>query len=180
MKSFSDYLLESLNNIKLDSEQLFALYVDKIDIKTFAINNKIKEEDAKFVYDTLRKDYIRIVSTDQMLAKYKKDDVIGIVEDIDSYVDLGVRYGSEMGASEEEKKQRKEAEKAIAKEKGEEYVDKSEGIDDSAFVNQVNLDFVGIDKDRIQEYFWKKSGVVGYLYFIVELTPEVKEIIKRL
>lgn len=173
-------MLESLNNVLLDSEQIYLLYSNKIDIKAFAMNCRIEEEDAKEIQKTLQGDHIRIVSTDQMAQKYNKDDIDPILDDLDAYVDLGVRYGSEIGATPEEKKERQKIEDEMAEEEGKEPEDHDNEVDDSDFVKRVNSDFIGVSTDGIEEYFWKKSGTQGYLYFILDPTPEVLKLIKKL
>lgn len=178
MKSLSEYLTEALGQKKLDSEQLFFLYCDQIDVKAFAINNKLDEKDAQHIYDVLHSGDIVIVSEEQMKAKYSKDEVKNLMDKIDDLVAAGVRYGTQLGLSPEEKKQREEAEKNLAKEKGEEP--KKSKVDDLDFVNQCNTDFAGVDPKNVSEFFWKKSGGTGYLYFIINLTEDIEELIEQI
>lgn len=178
MKSLTQFLYEALQQKRLDSEQLYMLANDQIDVKAFALNNKISVVDAKKIHTTLHSGDIVIVSEEQMKAKYSKEDVQKMMDDLDKLVDAGVRYGRQMNLSPEEKKQRKEAEKQIAAETGEEP--KKSEVDDADFVNQCNTDFVGVEPDVISEYFWKKSGDTGYLYFIINSTEDVEELIDQI
>lgn len=178
MKSLSQYLIESIQQKKLDSEQLYMLANDQIDVKAFALNNKVSVVDAKKIHTTLHSGDIVIVSEEQMKAKYSKDDVKKMIDDIDKLVAAGPRYGRQMDLSPEEKKQREEAEKQIAAETGEKP--KKSEVDDSEFVNQCNTDFVGVTPESISTYFWKKSGDTGYLYFIVNDTEDVEELIDQI
>jgi len=178
MKSLSQYLLEALQQKKLDSEQLYMLANDQIDVKAFALNNKVSVVDAKNIHTVLHSGDIVIVSEEQMKAKYSKDSVKKMTDDIDKLVAAGVRYGKQMDMSPEEKKQREEAEKALADKTGKQP-EKPE-IDDAEFVNQCNTDFVGVAPDSITEYFWKKSGDTGYLYFIINMTDDVKELVNQI
>ncbi len=178
MKSLQQYLLEALQQTKIDSEQLYQLYTDQIEVKAFALNNKITEKEAQHVYDVLHSDDIVIVSEEQMRAKYDKDEVKEIFDHIGDLVAAGTRYGNQLGLSPEEKKQREEAEKALADKTGEKP--KKSKVDDLDFVNQCNTDFVGVAPESISEFFWKKSGDSGYLYFIINSTPDVEDLLKQI
>ena len=178
MKSLRQYLFEALQQTKIDSEQLYQLYTNQIDVKAFAMNNKLTEKEAKHVYDVLQSGDIVIVSDEQMRTKYNKDDIEKILDNIDDLVAAGVRYGNQLGLSPEEKKQREEVEKALADKAGEKP--KKSKVDDLDFVNQCNTDFVGVAPEAVTEFFWKKSGDTGYLYFIINSTPDVEELLKQI
>ena len=178
MKSLQQYLTEALQQTKIDSEQLYQLYSDQIDVKAFALNNKLTEKEAQHVYDVLHSGDIVIVSEEQMRAKYDKDEVKDIFDHIDDLVAAGVRYGNQLDLSPEEKKQREEAEKALADKTGEKP--KKSKVDDLNFVNQCNTDFVGVVPEEVSEFVWKKSGDTGYLYFIINSTPDVEELLKQI
>ena len=173
MKSLSQYILESLNFRKIDSEQIFFLYTNKIDIKTLSINCNISEKDAEWIKSVLDSENIIIVSTDQMLDKYDKDKVSKIIDNIDKYVDAGVRYGNEIGLTDKEKKERAEIEKGMG-------IEPKEDLGDEELVKQVVSDFTSIDPKYIQEFFWKKSGESGYLFFILDNNDEIKKFIKKI
>lgn len=178
MKSLQQYLLEALQQSKIDSEQLYQLYSDQIDVKAFALNNKLTEKEAQHVYDVLHSGDMVIVSEEQMKLKYNKDDVKEMIDHIDDLVAMGVRYGNQLGLSPEEKKQREEAEKALADEAGEKP--KKSKVDDLDFVNQCNTDFVGVVPKLVSEFFWKKSGDTGYLYFILNNSDEIEDLIEQI
>lgn len=178
MKSLQQYLLEALQQTKIDSEQLYQLYTDQIEVKAFALNNKLTEKDAQHVYDVLHSGDIIIVSEEQMRAKYDKDEVKEIFDHIDDLVAAGVRYGNQLDLSPEEKKQREEVEKALVDKTGEKP--KKSKVNDLDFVNQCNTDFVGVLPESISEFFWKKSGDSGYLYFIINSTPDVEDLLKQI
>ena len=178
MKSISQYLLEALQQKKLDSEQLYMLANDQIDVKAFALNNGMNVADVKKIHTTLHSGDIVIVSEEQMKSKYSKDDVKKITDDIDKLIAAGPRYGRQMNLSPKEKKQREEVEKQISAETGE--PPKKSEVDDSKFVNQCNTDFVGVMPDAVSTYFWKKSGDTCYLYFIINNTEDVEELINQI
>jgi hypothetical protein len=179
MKSFKEHLLESLSRVKLDAMQLFNLFTDNIDYKAFALNSRITDKDAKNIQEILKTENLFIISVDQMYSKYDKEYVDKIVDKVDELEKLGPRYGSQLGLSDEEKKQREEAEKALAAENGEEPKEKSDA-DDSDLVEQCCTDFVGRDPQSIVEYFWKKGEDQAYLFFVVENTPEIEDLLEQI
>lgn len=168
MKSFKAYLIESLTGVKLDSEQVFLLYSNKIDEKAFAMNCDIDEDDAKFISDILKSKKIVIVSSDQMKDRYDKSDIDKYLSDPDALVDLGIRYGTQLSMDDDERKQYKETEKH----------DKT--VDDFKFVAQVNADYTSVQPENVVEFFWKKAGNSVYLYFILDTNDDIDKFISKL
>lgn len=168
MKSFKVYLIESLTGVKLDSEQVFLLYSNKIDEKAFAMNCDIDEDDAKFISDILKSKKIVIVSSDQMKDRYDKSDIDKYLSDPDALVDLGIRYGTQLSMDDDERKQYKETEKH------------DETVDDFKFVAQVNADYTSVQPENVVEFFWKKAGNSVYLYFILDTNDDIDKFISKL
>lgn len=168
MKSFKAYLIESLTGVKLDSEQVFLLYSNKIDEKAFAMNCDIDEDDAKFISDILKSKKIVIVSSDQMKDRYDKSDIDKYLSDPDALVDLGIRYGTQLSMDDDERKQYKETEKH------------DETDDDFKFVAQVNADYTSVQPENVVEFFWKKAGNSVYLYFILDTNDDIDKFISKL
>lgn len=186
MKSFSQYLSESLTQVKLDSEQLYKLYSNEIDVKTFAVNNDITNDDASKIEDILKSKSLYIISTDEIRERYSNDEV-ECLDDMQALEDLGIRYGNELDLSPEEKKQREQAKKhlgIIDDNKPNQSTDKSDDdskkIDDEELICHVITDIVNAQLNRVTEYFWKKSGDVGYLFIIIDVTPEMDKFLKKL
>lgn len=180
MKSFKVYLTESLTGVKLDSEQVFLLYSNKIDEKAFAMNCDIDEDDAKFISDILKSKKIVIVSSDQMKDRYDKSDIDKYLSDPDALVDLGIRYGTQLSMDDDERKQYKETGDRLAKEKGEEPEKHDETVNDFKFVAQVNADYTSVQPENVVEFFWKKAGNSVYLYFILDTNDDIDKFISKL
>ena len=155
---FQEYIIEKLGKVKIDSTQLYKLHKKELDSKTFAINCNINPDEAKNIQDIVDNDIV-IVSYDDLLDIYQKDDLKKYEKHIDELISQGAKYPSNLDIPEDED---------------------SEEINDASFIKKVISDIVGVDQNSMTEYFWKKSGSTIYIYFIINLTKDVEELIDQL
>lgn len=172
MKSFKNVILESLYTKKINISQLFLLQKDFIDIKTFAINNDVTEKHSKEIKDVLKTGNIVILSHQDVKDDFKQDDQDTVFKDINKLIRYGIRYGNVLGLSDEEKKQRKEAEINA----GEEPKDN----DDVKFVEDCIDKYIKVDYNNISKFFWKKDGSDLYLIVVLEDSQDIDNLIKEL